>query len=180
MTYHQVSPNYFDFLDVYGSLKGDDRELRFNGFRSEVSLANPDPGLILTDLGRSGRRFQINYNLKTVALKERKDGVSRWKIRQDAIHHQFDVGSGVQFWIFGDPHEALKSRIAEIVSEHKSHKDKFDTLSASFKSSLNVHLQSATWSTEGWRQYIISLEDTVEHLVGVLYLIANAEILTNA
>ncbi|KAF7531297.1 hypothetical protein G7054_g8991 [Neopestalotiopsis clavispora] len=168
MTYHQVSPNFFDFLDVYGSITADNRELRFSGFRSELYLTNPEPGLIMPELGRSGRHFQINYNLKTVAFKEKIEDSgpvsSLWKIRQAAIHHQFDVGSGVQLWIYGDPHAALKDRVAEIVSDQRNHKEKFDTMCSSFKSSLKVHLQSARWSTEGWRQYILSLEDTVQKL----------------
>ncbi|KAI1870993.1 hypothetical protein JX265_006033 [Neoarthrinium moseri] len=151
------SPNFFDFLDVYGSPTADDRELRFNGFKSEICLSNPAPGAILPDLGRSGRCFQLSYNLKTVALKDKSSTgtvPSSWKIRQAAIHHQFDVGSGTELWIYGDPHGSMKDRIAEIV--------------------LNIHIQAARWSTEGWRQYILSLEDTVERLTSHFILMKSS------
>jgi hypothetical protein len=169
LTYHQVSPNFLDFLDVYGSPTADDRDLRFNGFKTETYLSNPEQGTILPKLRRSGRCYQMSYNLKTVAFKVdvKTPGPVRslWKIRQAAIHHQFDVGSGVQLWIYGDPHAAMKDRIVDIFSDQRNYKEKFDSVSASFASSLRVHLQSTTWATEGWRQYILSLEETVENLV---------------
>lgn len=169
MTYHQVSPNFFEFLYVYGSGGGTDREIRFSSFRTEINLANVEPGLALPELGRSGRRYQICYNIKTAAhnelVKKQEPGQSLWQIRQAAIHHQFDVGSGNQLWIFGDPHADLKHRIAENVSDQSNHKDKFGTISASFQSSLGIHLKAANWSTEGWRQYILCLEKALEDLV---------------
>ncbi|KAF3015909.1 hypothetical protein E8E14_010687 [Neopestalotiopsis sp. 37M] len=178
LSYHQVSPNFFDFLDVYGTHRALKRELRFSGFKAEIYLANPEPGVILPELGRSGRHYQISYNLKTATLREDikqtikqpGPGCSLWYIRQAAVHHQLDVGSGVQLWIFGDPYASLKGHIAEIMSEHRNHKDKFKSVSASFKSSLEIQLHLARWAMGGWRQYILTLEDAVEHLRSLLIL----------
>ena len=142
--------------------------MRFSGFRSEVYLQNPEKGVIIDDLKRSGRRYQLCYNLKTVVLKslDPKDPVAGlWKIRQAAVHHQLDIGSGTQLWIFGDPHAAMKDIIREVVNDQRNHRNKFETIPASFKSSLDVHLGIARWSTEGWRQHILSLEETIDNLV---------------
>lgn len=153
---------------MYGSPSAEDRELRFSGFRSEINLQNPEKGTIIDDLRRSGRRYQLCYNLKTVVLKssDQKGPVAGlWKIRQAAVHHQLDIGSGTQLWLFGDPHAAIKERISEIVNDQRNHRGKFETIPASFKSSLDVHLGIARWSTGGWRQHILSLEETIENLV---------------
>ncbi len=153
---------------MYGSPHAIDRDLRFSGFRSETYLQNPDFATIIDSLGRSGRRYQLCYNLKTVVLKRYcKQGpvVGLWKIRQAAIHHQLDIGCGTQLWIFGDPHAAIKDRISEVFNDQINHRDKVVDILASFQSSLGVHLEIARWSTGGWRQHILSLEETVENVV---------------
>lgn len=171
LTFHQVSPSFFEFLDVYGSIRWIDREIRFSGFKTEIYLGHPEPGSPLLELGRTGRHYQLCYNMKTVApqehLKEPLPGRSLWQIRQAAIHHQFDVGTGLQLWIYGDPYAAIEKKITEMVSDQPDLKEKFDTISASFISSLEIHLLSAKWSAEGWRQYILYLEDALENLVRI-------------
>ncbi|KAK9415700.1 hypothetical protein SUNI508_10178 [Seiridium unicorne] len=156
LSYHQVSPDFFDFLDVYIARTESDRELRFGAFKSEVYLALPEPDTMLTDLGRSGNHYQLSFNLKTATFKD-----DVWKIQQAAIHHQFDVRTGVQLWIYGDPHDSLRDRIVDLISNDGNHKQKFETVSASFESSLKMHLRSAKWATEGWRQYIADSEEAV-------------------
>lgn len=154
---------FLEFLDVYGSPSAVDRELRFSSFRTETCLADADPGNVIDGLRRSGRRYQMCYNLKSVAFK--KGNEQLWKIRQSAFHHQLDVGSGTQLWIFGDPHAAIKERIGNSVSDQRNHLSKFDTVAHSFKTSLDVHLDIGRWSMTGWRRYIAFLEERVEELV---------------
>ncbi|KAK7953296.1 hypothetical protein PG996_014187 [Apiospora saccharicola] len=167
LAYHQVSPLFLDFLDVYGSQWAKDRELRFSSFRTETCLINSEAGSIVDGLRRSGRRYQVFYNLKSVSEKpgNAQSGIElSWKIRQSAFHHQFDVGTGTQLWIFGDPHEAIKERISNLIPEQRNHLPKFDTVPASFKTSLDVHLDIGHWSMTGWRRYIAYLEERVEKL----------------
>ncbi|KAK7911646.1 hypothetical protein PG985_014127 [Apiospora marii] len=162
LSYHQVSPVFLDFLDVYGSPSAVDRELRFSSFRTETCLVDAEAGSIVDGLRRSGRRYQMCYNLKSVV--EKRSTEQTWKIRQSAFHHQFDVGTGTQLWIFGDPHEAIKERIANSISDQRNHLSKFDSVSSSFKTSLDVHLDIGRWSMTGWRKHIASLEERVEKL----------------
>lgn len=169
LTWHQVMPSFLDLLYVYGTPFGEDRELRFSGFRTEKVLDNPDEGNILPGLNRSGAKYQMCYNLKTVALKE-VDGQAvinkSWKIRQAAIHHQFDLGhNGGQLWMLGDPHGALKDRVEKLYPEYENHKESFHSFSQAFRSSLDVHLLCGQWSTEEWRAHVQSLEEIIDNLV---------------
>ncbi|KAI8624440.1 hypothetical protein F5Y19DRAFT_315367 [Xylariaceae sp. FL1651] len=161
-TYHEISPNFLEFLDVYGMPNAEDQEMRFCGFRTDVHLQNLDGGSIIPDLNRSGRRYSICYNLKTV--KEKRASSVRWKIRQEAIYHQFDVGTGTQCWVFGDPHAAMKQRLAMVFHECETHRDNFATVSNSFSSSLDVHLEAARWSSGDWRSHMSFLEQNIREL----------------
>ncbi|KZL78222.1 hypothetical protein CT0861_07799 [Colletotrichum tofieldiae] len=160
MDFYQVMPQFLDFLHVYASHHGRDRELRFSGFRTDKTLVNPISGTAIHELGRSGRRYQLCFNLKTVSLKEQGD----WKIRQAVFHHQFDVGQGTQLWIIGDPHAALKRHTAELFPEGKVYPTNFSTVQQGFKSSLEVHLDFAQWATSEWRWHILHLEERAEEL----------------
>ncbi|KZL63053.1 fungal specific transcription factor domain-containing protein [Colletotrichum incanum] len=160
MTFYQVMPQFLDFLHIYASHHGRDRELRFSGFRTDKTLANPISGTVIHELGRSGRRYQLCFNLKTVSLKEQGD----WKIRQAVFHHQFDIGQGTQLWIIGDPHASLKRHTAELFPEGKVYPTSFSTVQQGFKSSLEVHLNFAQWATLEWRWHILYLEERAEEL----------------
>ncbi|KAK1579744.1 uncharacterized protein LY79DRAFT_563307 [Colletotrichum navitas] len=158
MTFYQIMPQFSDFLLVYASDHGRDRELRFSGFRTDKVLANPVHGTVIPELGRSGRRYQLCFNLKTAALKGRED----WKIRQAVLHHQFDLGQGTQLWVIGDPHATLKSRIAALFREGNTYPTSFGTVEEGFRSSLEVHLDFARWATSEWRWHILYLEKKAE------------------
>ncbi|KAH6699840.1 hypothetical protein BKA61DRAFT_582692 [Leptodontidium sp. MPI-SDFR-AT-0119] len=63
LTYHQVMPAYLDFLSVFGS-DIHPRDLRFSDFPEQTLLSNTPRGVIAPELGRSGRQFQMCYNIK--------------------------------------------------------------------------------------------------------------------
>jgi len=132
---------------------------------------NPN-GPCVSELGRSGRCFQMSYNLKTVvnASEFKKPPPSRdeqdWSIRQAAFHHQFDVETGVTLWITTSGHGNVQERVQELTGPRGRPEDhSFSTVTQCFKSSLAVHLLFCHWSTSNWRQYIRWLEDTVEYKV---------------
>ncbi|KAK9796448.1 hypothetical protein SCARD494_04150 [Seiridium cardinale] len=154
LSYHQVSPYFFDFLDAHLTPTASERELRFSGFRAEGYLAQPQPSAIPPGLGRSRQRYQLNFNLKTVVCKK-----DVWNVQQVAIHHQFDVGTGIQLWIYGDAHDFMRDRIQDLVPDQETHPENFENVSASFNSSLKIHLESARLCTEGWRLYIADTEE---------------------
>src|SRR6187402_2626297 len=101
LRYHQVMPGYLDFMAVFGS-QNENRDLRFSGFREQTSITKPSRALEMRNLGRSGRQFQLCYNLKAVACKSLPGtdlSEQQWSVRQAAIHHQFDVEEGTTLWI---------------------------------------------------------------------------------
>lgn len=112
-------PKYIDFLLVYGA-REEDGELPFSGFYTRPTLADPNPGHVITCLKRSGQVHELWYNLKAVGLQETKPkepNERRWKIRQLAVYHHFDLGTGTSLWVIGDPHEAAKGVFSEVLSE---------------------------------------------------------------
>ncbi|OLN86219.1 hypothetical protein CCHL11_04097 [Colletotrichum chlorophyti] len=172
MTFYQVMPQFLDFLYVYASSHGRDRELRFSGFRTEKVLGDAAPGSIIPELGRSGRRYQLCLNLKTVAKKNDGD----WKVRQATIHHQFDVGQGTQLWMIGDPHAVLKERTARLFQAGNIYPTSFSTMQQGFASSLQVHLDFIQWASSDWRWHILFLEEIAEELTKPVRLREKAHI----
>ncbi|KAL2277093.1 hypothetical protein FJTKL_00228 [Diaporthe vaccinii] len=167
LTYHQVMPAYIDFLLVYGT-RDEDRELRFTGFRSRTTLQNPLPGCTIADLHRSGRQHELCYNLKAVAVKESgksQQPRNRWKIRQAAIYHRFDLGSGTALWIIGDPRETVKNDLKDVLPEGPVPSEfNFGTVHDAFMASLDTHLVLVNWASASWRWHIQDLEETIDDM----------------
>jgi hypothetical protein len=160
MTYHQVMSAYLDFVSVFGH-QSRPRDLRFSGFREETVLSDPPRGLMFPDLGRSGRLFQLCYNLKAPAPRDDQKTIQ--SIRQAAIHHQFDAVEGTSLWIIAKGDDLLKTRIEQMTGPRGRPEDRtFTTVAECFRSSLAVHLLLCNWSTEEWRWYIQSFEDIID------------------
>ncbi|KAK4208865.1 hypothetical protein QBC37DRAFT_324857 [Rhypophila decipiens] len=167
LAYHQVMPNYIDFLLVYGAQE-EDRELRYGGFRTRTTLSNPHPGHVVPGLHRSGCQHEMCFNLKAVSQKEEnpKDPFApRWRIEQSAIYHRFHLKTGTALWIIGDPREAVKGMVGDVLPEGSLPRNfRFGTVVEAFISSLDIHLLLAQWASDEWRSHIQSLEATIERL----------------
>ncbi|KAF2864733.1 hypothetical protein BDV95DRAFT_290014 [Massariosphaeria phaeospora] len=165
LTYHQVMPIYLEFMLVFGA-QSDPRDLRFSGFREQNMMKAPTRGPAIPDLGRSGRHFQMSYNLKGVSFKTKNDDnirLNEWSIRQAAIYHQFDIVFGTTLWIITKGRLDLQQRYKELTGPDGRSEDKsFDTLEACFRSSLAAHDMFGHWATEDWRWYIRWLEDVID------------------
>ncbi|ERF73564.1 hypothetical protein EPUS_07498 [Endocarpon pusillum Z07020] len=165
MTYHQVTPQFFEFLFLFGQ-RSNAHDLRYSGFREKTSLDFPSPGQALPALGRSGKHFQLCYNLKRPESLTPPGTPFRdqeWSIRPAAIFHHFDVETGGTMWIVIKRDLGLKEDIQELTGPDGRIKDRsFATPGQSFRSSLAVHSLLAHWATTNWRWYIQYLEDTVD------------------
>ncbi|KAI3334836.1 hypothetical protein F4824DRAFT_168977 [Ustulina deusta] len=106
LSFHQVMPAYLEFVMAFGRQDGP-KDLRFSGFKKQVSLASSArlPGI--SNLGRSGQQYQLCYNLKHIAI-ESEGGFSM--MRQAAIHHQFDVVTGKTLWLVTAGRRSLQER----------------------------------------------------------------------
>jgi hypothetical protein len=182
-TYHQVMPNYLDFLSVFGA-QTKARDLRFSGFRDFVSLEEPARRLSIPALGRSGRQYQLCYNLKAVACKPTAStelSAQQWSIRHGSFHHQFDIVEGTILWIVTQGHLTIKDRITDMTSFRGRPEDRaFDTAEDCFKTSLTTHLLFCHWSTEEWRWYIQWLEEVIEkEVMNPQYILCFVTLLMN-
>lgn len=169
LTYHQVMPAYLDFMFVFGA-QSVPRDLRFSRFREQVMLKDRPHRHSILEFGRSGRQFQLCYNLKGVTLtKENTNNVKNnlWSIRQSAIHHQFDVVYGTTLWIVTKGRLDILDRFKQLTGPEGRLEDKsFGSVYECFRSSLAAHLMYCHWSTEDWHLYISWMEQLFESEAG--------------
>ena len=154
-------PAYLDFMFVFGA-QSDPSDLRFSGFRQQLILEDPPYSAPIPIMGRSGRQFQLCYNLNGVTLvSEDPESIKdhHWTVRQAAIHHQFDIVYGTTLWIVTKGRQDILQRFKQLTGpdgrlEEKSFGNSYEC----FRSSLATHLMYCHWSTEDWRWYLHWLE----------------------
>jgi hypothetical protein len=166
-TYHQIMPSFADLLFVFGtSLEA--RDLTYTSFKRSIMLTKSSRGLAMPSLGRSGKGYQLCYNLKAAVLKDSAPGRSSseiWTIRQVAIHHQFDVEQGTALWVTAaatgyEKHQDVRDRILKMTGKNGRTEDRsFGDASQCFRTTLAIHLNLCHWATSEWRAYIQYLED---------------------
>ena len=165
LSYHQVMPRYLEFLFLFGQ-RANPHDLRYSGFREQTSLELQTPGQKLPALRRSGKHYQLCYNLKSVGSSSPPDTAltnQHWSIRHAAIYHQFDVEMGTTLWIITKGDLSLKKDVEEVTGPDGRPEDKsFSTPSQAFRSSLGIHALIAHWASNDWRWYLQWLEDSVD------------------
>ena len=169
LTYHQVMPGYLDFVCLFGS-QSEPRGLRFSGFREQTLISSPARGPAASTLGRSGRQYQLSYNLKGVTCTNPSVTVAtqdkEWSIRQLAVHHQFDVVTGTTLWIMTKGDLEIQKRIKEMTGRDGRPEDKAcNTPEECFRCTLRVHLLNSYWAMEEWHSFIQWLEDAIDKKV---------------
>ncbi|KAK7714954.1 hypothetical protein SLS63_011550 [Diaporthe eres] len=88
-----------------------------------------------------------------------------WKIRQAAIYHRFDLGSGTALWIIGDPRETVKNDLKDVLPEGPVPSEfNFGTVPDAFMASLDTHLVLVNWASASWRWHIQDLEETIDDM----------------
>ncbi|KAK4214764.1 hypothetical protein QBC37DRAFT_460742 [Rhypophila decipiens] len=178
-SYHQVMPDYMDFLSVYG-VRGSGKVaagLRFTGFRSRLVCSEPLPGHVIVDIGRSGRRLELCYNLKSAVrmvdmplepeVKIDQPQELGFSIQQAAVYHRFDLKLYRSFWMMTDPGSDLRDTISHLLRNELQPSEVFlsnddSDLSNALRFNLDIHLALVEWATEEWKWYVDRLEDRVE------------------
>ena len=151
LSYHQVMPNYLDFISASGFSELP-QEIRFSGFREQLVL------------NKAQQCYQLCYNLKSPGRYTDPTDLQRrpWTIRQAGVHHQFNVKDGNTLWIVNKGDLEIKYRIQDMTGATGRKEDRsFDTPAECFASSLAVHLLMCDWSSEQWRSCLKSLEDSL-------------------
>lgn len=162
LSYHQVMPQFLEFLFEFG------RKLRipiarFSGFFSDMVARDPAIAHHLPD-GRSGYQYQMCYTMTSAIYEEDWEA---WSFRQVAVYHNFDVRTAKQLWILGDPHETLSEVIAERYNDSPGNtRIPLRSIENAFRASLDIHLVYIHECTMNWRTRISLLEAAVWEQVG--------------
>ena len=172
-TFHQVMPDYLDFISVFGLQSETQDLIRFSSFREQKTLKINNASTGTQNMGRSGRNYQLCYNLKGASLKFQdpdNESKNQWSIRQAAFYHQLDVVGGNAVWIVTKGGLDIQQRFKELTGKDARPEDKaFGNPDECFRSSLSAHLLFCHWSTEDWRGYIKWLEYTIEDDVSQIF-----------
>lgn len=158
-THHQVMVSFLDFIFPFG-MQEYLEDFYFSGLREETRLSSPATGLVIPELGRSGRDIRLCYNLKSVERSSDKHWP--WSIRQTAVYHSFDVENGTAFWIMVKGSTLMKKRIQESTAKNAVRPldlNRFGSNCEAFASALATHLVLADWCVEEWRWYLNYLEE---------------------
>ncbi|KAE8444669.1 hypothetical protein EG329_014326 [Mollisiaceae sp. DMI_Dod_QoI] len=159
LTHHQVMVSFLDFIFPFG-MQEYLEDFYFSGLREETRLSSPAVGLVIPELGRSGRDIRLCYNLKSV--ERSSDKFYPWSIRQAAVYHSFDIKNGNALWIMIKGNQLLKKRIQDSTAKDAVGSPDlklFESNCEAFASSLATHLVLADWCDEEWRWYLNYLEE---------------------
>lgn len=165
LTCHQIMPEFLDFVFPFGKREHAE-DFHFGALKIENRSGIPPTALNIPKFGRSGRQYQLCYNLRCVE-PYKDDPEWPWSIRQCAVFHSFDVENGRTVWVTMKGNLRIRNRIAEATKSEKletSSIRSYNSVSASFASSLNVHLNLSDMATDYWRWYINFLEEKFQKL----------------
>lgn len=167
LTFHQVMPNFLDFISVFGK-QDDARDITFSSFQDLNLISRAPAKLAIDELDRTANRYQLCYNLKSVATGSK----TKYSIRQAAVHHQFDIKEGKAFWIFAQGHWDLFDRLNAISGpDWRERSLSFGCLAECFGSTLTVHKLACEWACQNWRKYIVYLEVNIKKHVSFSNLV---------
>lgn len=172
LSYHQIRPDYLDFMFLFGQSIGPNDEY-FSGFREQTQLRSLGSSDDLTSLGRSGKHYSMSFNLKTVQRQD-EDIPFPWSIRQASIYHSLDVEHGTTTWIItralSNWKHDLKERVEELTGlDGRSEDRSFEGPEQSFRSSLAVHSMLIHWAAESWRWHLQWLDKEIEAQVDCFF-----------
>lgn len=167
LSYHQIPAEYLDYLALFGEQENPN-DLKFGQFEGHRTLQNPPSiDLVVNDLGRSGRHYEMCFNLKGAELRDTANGtptaLDHWSIRQAAMYHKLDVVSGNAIWMITKATWSLKETFRIATGDGSSPNARtFDDFQSAYKSSLAAHLLITEWAAESWWRYLRCLEDELQ------------------
>lgn len=161
LSYHQTMPSFLEFLFSYG-FQEHPQDFYFAGFRHDTRLNEINRGLMLPELGRSGRDIQLCFSLKSVERSvTQKDWP--WSIRHTAVYHSFDMETARATWIVLKGDQKMKKRVKSATGpQGLSELSSFGTTDGCFASTLATHLIFCDWAGENWRWYTNFLDNLLE------------------
>lgn len=147
------------FLDLVFSFGAQlhQEDFHYTAFRHESCLDEANTGSFdIPRLGRSGRSLQQCYNLWSV---EKSDADGSWAMRQTAVYHSFDLGSGRALWLNVKANELMLKRVTGVTeTSPKARASSLLDAASSFAATLVTHLVMFEWCSENWRPFLGSLD----------------------
>ncbi|KAF4990348.1 hypothetical protein FGRMN_8483 [Fusarium graminum] len=124
-------------------------------------LSRPEHTLTLNHLGRSGREIRYSFLLRSVEASTSTPGRS-WGIRQLALYHSFDVGTGQCFWLTCKGNSTIEDSINDALSNDPVFKPSaMKSVPDAFAATFDILAMILDWCDENWRWYINSMVDEV-------------------
>lgn len=167
LTWHQVMPEFVDFMLAFG-ISEHSKDFLYSGFRSEMNLQNDCNRLLLPELGRSGREIRLCHILRSVERVDSAGGSQQlwpWVLRPTVTYHSFDVETGKSVWMIVKANDLIRDRIRHSCEKRELYQPCSDTtFDHSFESTLHTHLVICAWAGENWRWYINFIEGRIQEL----------------
>lgn len=163
LSYHQVMPEFLDFIFPFGK-QVYRKDFHFGGLRHQGRFSGVDRGLSIDILGRSGLAVELCYSLESVEFLSGRPGADiPWSIRRTSTHCSFDIENGRTVWIIAKGNDVVRNRIVESTTgSFPLAESRSLGPMQSFHDFLSTHLLLCDWSGESWRWYIDWLEDRVQ------------------
>ncbi|EEU36981.1 uncharacterized protein NECHADRAFT_52101 [Fusarium vanettenii 77-13-4] len=172
--FHQVDPKFLDFVSSFGATD-EPLDYHMTGFISHVTLDVSSERLLdIPKLGRSGRELRVQYLLRSLEGDVSLQGETTYNIRQMAVYHAFDLGTGKSIWINLKANKVMEHRLKEASNEFPVLGPKaMCSLAGCFAATLTIHMVHLEWCDEDWRECINDIEAKIR---GVLTKAQTAQI----
>lgn len=167
LTYHQVPIEYVNSLMILFGQREGSSDLNYRSFWHKLSFGLPVTALEISSLGRSGRHYEMCFNLKGVEETKLADpdieDVNKWSIRHAAVYHKFDVNTGKAVWYITQAGHRLRQCIKDATNDpQRREATSFDEPTVAYRSSLEAHLILSQWASQSWWTYLQDLETALE------------------
>lgn len=122
--------------------------------------------LDIPKLGRSGRELRVQYLLRSLERDINLDATTTYNVRQMAVYHAFDLGSGKALWINIKANGLMEDRIKQASTEFPAlGSDAMGNLTGCFMSTLTAHMIHLEWCDEDWRECINDIEAKIRSVL---------------
>jgi hypothetical protein len=158
LSYHQVSPAFLEHIFTFGQQEYA-RDFHFIRFKGDNTFKDHRIGLVVPELGRSGRELRLFYTLKSIESSSQQKHWP-WSVRQIALYHTFDTQTGHSNWIVIKGDDLMKERIMD--SMKGITRRSLETFDAKFALTLQTHLLLCQWACDHFLRYISDLEVSVQ------------------
>ncbi|RSL72950.1 hypothetical protein CEP53_000901, partial [Fusarium sp. AF-6] len=164
--FHQVDPKFLDFVSSFGSAD-EPLDYHMTGFASHITMASGGERLLdIPKLGRSGWELRAQYLLRSLEQDTNLDGTTTYNVRQMAVYHAFDLGSGKALWINIKANGLMKNRIKQASAEFPAlGSDAMGNLAGCFVATLAAHMVHLEWCDEDWRECINDIEGKIRSVL---------------